>query len=177
MGDIVAYHFRFRLFAAILAIASADLASLGSATAEDLPASWKKSMTNDPATNHYVAQAMKPLDNPDAQTLRVVKLANSLATLCSGASLNKKALYAYMTETRFAEIMGKAYNEAAFLADSSFRYFDYRALAHLCAGSAYLFGPDGHLAQGLLKPGRGKPGMSYDPGNPLVILPPIARKS
>jgi len=173
----VTYHFRLCLFTALLAIASAGLVSPGPAAAEEVPAFWKKSMTNDPATNHYVAEAMKPLDNPDAQTLRVVKLANSLATLCSGASLNKKALYAYMTETRFAEIKGTAYNEAAFLADSTFRYFDYRALAHLCAGSAYLFGPKGHLAPGLLKPGKGKPKASYDPDNAFITLPPLARRS
>lgn len=172
MGDVVTDNVWAGLLAAILLIASA-----GFAMAEELPASWKKSMTNDPATNCYRAQAMKPLDNPDGQTLRVVKLANTLGTLCSGAALNKKALYAYMTETRFAEIKGKAYNEAAFLADSTFRYFDYRALAHLCAGSAYLFGPEGHLAKGLLKTGKGKPKASYDPGNPFVPLPPIARKS
>ena len=175
--DGVTYNFRFSLFAAFLAVASAGLASVDWATAAELPSSWKKSMTNDPAANYYVAQAMKPLDNPDAQTLRVVKLASSLATLCSGASLNKKALYAYMAETRFAEIKGKAYNEAAFLADSTFRYFDYRALAHLCAGSAYLFGPNGHLAPGLLKAGKGKPKMSYDPDNPFITLPPLARRS
>jgi hypothetical protein len=157
------------------------IVSSGLATAEEMPASWKKSMSGDPATNHYVAEAMKPLDNPDAQTLRVVKLANTLATLCSGAALDKKALYAFMTETRFADIKGKAYNEAAFLADSTFRYFDYRALAHLCAGSAYLFGPQGHLAPGLLKTSkagkRGRPKMSYDSENPFVTLPPLARKS
>lgn len=172
MGDIVTYHFRSWLLAAIFTISSVGLAS-----GEQMPASWTKSMTNDPATNYYLAQAMKPLDNPDAQTLRVVKLANTLATLCSGAALNKKALYAYMTETHFAEIKGRAYNEAAFLADSTFRYFDYRALAHLCAGSAYLFGPEGHLAKGLLKSGKGKPKAGYDADNPFVPLPPIARKS
>jgi hypothetical protein len=151
--------------------------SAGFATAEEMPAFWKKSMTNDPATNYYVTQAMKPLDNPDAQTLRVVKLANALGNLCSGAQLNKKALFSYMTETGFADIKGKAYNEAAFLADSTFRYFDYRALAHLCAGSAYLFGPKGQLAPGLLKIGKGKPKASYDSSNPFVSLPPLARKS
>ncbi|TCS05356.1 hypothetical protein EV281_1031039 [Rhizobium sp. BK418] len=138
-------------------------------------------MTGDPATNHYIAKAMKPLDNADAQTLRVLKLADTLATLCSGTELDKKALYAFMTETRFADIRGKAYNEAAFLADSTFRYFDYRALAHLCAGSGYLFGPEGHLAPGLLRSGktgkRGGPKMSYDSENPFVPLPPLARKS
>ncbi|MBB3308628.1 hypothetical protein FHT78_000357 [Rhizobium sp. BK196] len=172
----MASHLRSCLLAALVTIACAGIAA-----AEEMPAFWKKSMTGDPATNHYLAEAVKPLDNPDAQTLRVVKLANTLATLCSGASLDKKALYAYMTATRFAEIKGKAYNEAAFLADSSFRYFDYRALAHLCAGSAYLFGPQGHLAPGLLEIGKagkgGRPAMGYDPANPLVILPPIARKS
>jgi len=151
--------------------------SAGFATAEEMPAFWKKSMTNDPATNYYVKQAMKPLDNPDAQTLRVVKLANALGNLCSGAQLNKKALFSYMTETGFADIKGRAYNEAAFLADSTFRYFDYRALAHLCAGSAYLFGPKGQLAPGLLKTGKGKPKASYDSSNPFVSLPPLARKS
>lgn len=172
----MACRFRSGLLAASLMIVFAGLA-----TAEEIPASWKKSMTGDPAKNHYVAEAMKPLDNADAQTLRVVKLANTLGTLCSGAALDKKALYAFMTQTHFADIKGKAYNEAAFLADSTFRYFDYRALAHLCAGSAYLFGPDGHLAPGLLKAGKSgkgsKPKMSYDSENPFIPLPPLARKS
>lgn len=168
----MAHSFRSCLLAAIAVTVSA-----GSSMAEEVPASWKKSMTGDPATNYYLAQAMKPLANPDAQTLRVVKLANTLSNLCSGASLDKKALYAYMTETRFADIKGNAYNEAAFLADSTFRYFDYRSLAHLCAGGAYLFGPEGHLAPGLLKAGRSKPKMSYDSQNPFIPLPPLARKS
>ncbi len=172
MGDVLAHSFRSGLLAASLMIACAGLAA-----ADEMPASWKKSMTGDPAKNHYVAEALKPLANPDAQTLRVVKLADTLARLCSGAALDKKALYAFMTEARFAEIKGKAYNEAAFLADSSFRYFDYRALAHLCAGSATLFGPQGRLAPGVLKPGKGRPTASYDPDNPLVPLPPLARKS
>jgi hypothetical protein len=172
LGDIVICRLKAGLLVAGLVALSAQLA-----TADEIPAFWAKSMVNDPAKNYYVAQAMKPLDNPDAQTLRVIKLADALANLCAGASFNKKALYAYMTEARFAEIKGDAFNEAAFLADSTFRYFDYRALAHLCAGSAYLFGPEGHLAKGVLKPGKGKPKASYDPSRPFVGVPPIARKS
>ncbi len=170
------HRFRAGLLAAFLAAIFAGM-SAHFATAEEMPASWKKSMVGDPAKNHYVAEAMKPLANPDAQTLRVVKLADTLASLCSGASLNKVALNAYMTEARFAEIKGDAFNEAAFLADNTFRYFDYRALAHLCAGSGYLFGPEGHLAKGVLKPGKGRPKAGYDSGNPFVSIKPIARRS
>lgn len=151
------------------------MVSVGVSSAEDLPAFWAKSMTNDPATNYYVAQSMKPLASADAQILRVYMLAMIAGKFCSGASVNKAGIDAYLLMVN-ATLKEETYNDAAFLADDSFKYFDYRALAHLCAGSDYLFGPEGHLAAGLVRSGDGKPRMLRDPKNQFIRLPPLARK-
>jgi hypothetical protein len=39
----------------------------------------------------------------------------------------------------------------------TFNHFDYRTLAHLCAGAEYIFGAKGKLAQAIGKPGKGEP--------------------
>ena len=152
------------------------ISSWASAIAAPIPEFWKKSMTDDPATNYYVSQALKPLPTQDAQTLRVVYLADLLGHACRGASVNKKALNAFKKSSGYSAITGKAYDEAAFLVDDSVKYVDYRALAHLCAGTGYLFGPQGHLAFGLVKPGVGRPVMSYDPNNPYIRLKSVRKK-
>jgi hypothetical protein len=144
--------------------------------AAQLPSYWRKSMTNDPATNYFVAQSMKPLASADAQALRIVKLAGIAGGQCKGSAVNRKALQAYKIQVGYSKIKGKAYDDAAFLADDSFKYFDYGALAHLCAGTDYLFGPDGHLAPGVVRPGKGLPKASYDPRNPYVRVSPLMKK-
>jgi hypothetical protein len=151
------------------------LSAIGSGAAQ-LPSYWRKSMTNDPATNYYVAQSMKPLASVDAQTLRVVQLAGIAGGQCKGAAVNAKALQAYKAKAGYSKLKGKAYEDAAFLADDSFKYFDYQSLAHLCAGSGYLFGPEGHLAAGLVKTGKGGPKAPYDGENPYLRLPSLMKK-
>ena len=158
----------------ILAIILTAL-SHGTCDAAKFPSYWQKTMTNDPATNYFVAQSMKPLGSSDAQTLRVVQLASVAGTQCRGAALNSKAMRAYKKSKGYAGIKGKAYDDAAFLADDSFKYFNFGALAHLCAGTDYLFGPEGHLAPGLVRAGKGVPIASYDPQNPYVRLKQLKR--
>ncbi|WP_244489925.1 hypothetical protein [Rhizobium sp. Leaf391] len=75
-----------------------------------------------------------------------------------------------MKRVRYSKIKGKAVEDAAFLAEGRFRYFDYRTLAHLCAGIDYLFGPEGQLVPRLIKTGTGEPKVSYDPNNPYIPM-------
>jgi len=150
------------------ALAFGLASAVGVCNAAKTPASWAKSMTNDPATNSYLARVEKLLLVRDAETMRIVTLVRLLGKECRGASVNKKALAAFMKEANYSGIKGKAYEQAVFLTEHSLKYFDYRMLAHLCAGSDYLFGPEGRLAAGLLKPGKGKPRASYDPNNPYL---------
>lgn len=155
--------------AALLAVSAfANLAA-----ADTLPASWAKTTTNDPASNSYLSTAMKPLANPDAETLRVIKLANVLVEFCNGAKLNTNVDKEYKRKTGYSNISGKTFEDAAFLADKSFNFFDYRKLAHLCAGSDYLFGPKGHLVAGLVQGSSGTPKLPYDPNNPYIRLEPL----
>ncbi|MGO7302076.1 hypothetical protein ACCS72_37945, partial [Rhizobium ruizarguesonis] len=48
---------------------------------------------------------------------------------------------AFLRRAGYTHIRGKTWDEAAFLADDWFQYFNYRSLAHLCAGIDYIFGP------------------------------------
>lgn len=146
------------------------LGSAGLCIADEMPAFWAKSMTNDPVTNSYLARTSKPLPDHDAETMRIVTLVKVLGKECRGASVNKKALKAFMKSANYAGIKGNSYDNAVFLTQHSLKYFDYRMLAHLCAGSDYLFGPQGHLAAGLIKVGKGKPRTSYDPRNPYLRI-------
>ncbi|WP_337267616.1 hypothetical protein [Oryzifoliimicrobium ureilyticus] len=146
-----------------------------SCAAEDIPAFWRKSMTNDPATNYYLAKSLKPLASNDAQTLRIVKMSLIIRSLCKGASIVPEVGNAFLRQAGYQAIQGEAFKEAAFLADNSFAYFDYRQLAHLCAGSAYLFGPEGHLVKGLIKGGSGEPAIPYGPNDPYLQLPPTTK--
>ncbi|MEZ2127166.1 MULTISPECIES: hypothetical protein [unclassified Sinorhizobium] len=95
--------------------------------------------------------------------------------LCEGASVNKQVANAYLQQTGYFALKGKAWDDATFLAQSEFSYFDVRALAHLCAGTDYLFGKYGKLATNLLKSGSGEPKLPYDPANPYIKVPPLPK--
>lgn len=142
---------------------------------EKYPAFWRKSMTNDPATNVYLVKFTRSLDNPAAETLRNVMLSLAVGHLCEGASVNKQVANAYLLQTGYFSLKGKAWDDASFLAQREFAYFDVRALAHLCAGADYLFGEHGKLAKDLLTPGSGEPKFPYDPANPYIQVPPLPK--
>ena len=145
------------------------------AGAEDLPAYWRKTMTNDPSTNFYLAQTLKPLSNKDAETIRVLRLSLIAGNLCLGASINTRTGEAFLQQAGYNRLRGKAWDEAAFLADDWFKYFNFRSLAHLCAGIDYIFGPKGKLVPNLVTAGKGEPKGPYDPQNPYLRLPPLRK--
>jgi hypothetical protein len=56
------------------------------------------------------------------------------------------------------------------VARMTFNQFDYRALAHLCAGIDFMFGTNAKLAPGIGTPGKGEPRDAYDPNNPYLMV-------
>ncbi|WP_246665375.1 hypothetical protein [Rhizobium tropici] len=142
--------------------------------AEDIPAFWRKTMTNDPSTNWYLSEAMKRLPDADAEILRIYKLGGIVGTMCEGAKTNTAVGNLFLKTSGYGKITGDRYRETAFLADERFKYFDYQALAHLCAGGDYMFGPQGHLLPNLITGNKGIPKFSYDGRDPYIRLPSIS---
>ncbi|PDT03654.1 hypothetical protein CO666_13870 [Rhizobium chutanense] len=160
----------------LILLVAMTVSSAVSAAAEDFPAYWRKTMTNDPDTNFYLAQALKPLPNKEAETIRVLRLSLIAGNLCLGAIVNTRMREAFLQQAGYNSLRGKAWDEAAFLANDWFKYFNYRSLAHLCAGIDYMFGPEGRLAPNLVKAGKGEPKGSYDPLDSYYMrLPPLRK--
>ncbi|MFW8645209.1 hypothetical protein ACOJBO_34280 [Rhizobium beringeri] len=78
----------------LLVVISAS--STVAAAAEEIPAYWRKTMTNDPQTNFYLAEALKPLSNKDAETLKVLRLSLIVGNLCLGAAIDRRTGEAYL---------------------------------------------------------------------------------
>ncbi|OBY04179.1 hypothetical protein BAE36_27215 [Rhizobium leguminosarum bv. trifolii] len=164
-----------RIFKSLILLVVMSAPSAVGAAPESFPAYWRKTMTNDPSTNFYLAETLKPLPNKDAETLKVLRLSLIAGNLCLGAAVDRRTGEAYLQRAGYDRLRGKAWDEAAFLADDWFKYFNYRSLAHLCAGIDYIFGPEGKLVPNLVKPGMGEPKESYDPQNPYLRLPPLRK--
>ncbi|NKL07033.1 hypothetical protein [Rhizobium leguminosarum] len=164
-----------RIFKILILLAVISAASAAGSAAEGIPAYWRKTMTNDPQTNFYLAEALKPLPNKDAETLKVLRLSLIAGNLCLGATIDRRMGDAFLQRAGYGRLRGKTWDEAAFLANDWFKYFNYRSLAHLCAGIDYLFGSQGKLVPNLVKPGKGEPKASYDPQNPYLRLPPLRK--
>ncbi|RWX03192.1 hypothetical protein EHI45_34195 [Rhizobium leguminosarum] len=164
-----------RIFKSLILLVVRSASSTVAAAAEEIPAYWRKTMTNDPQTNFYLAEALKPLSNKDAETLKVLRLSLIAGNLCLGAAIDRRTGEAYLQRAGYDRIRGKAWDEAAFLANDWFKYFNYRSLAHLCAGIDYIFGPEGKLVPNLVRAGKGEPKGSYDPQNPYLRLPPLRK--
>lgn len=158
----------------ISAVGLALVVSAFSCFAADIPSFWRKSMTNDPATNWYLSEAMKPLANRGAETLRIQNLGGIIGNLCTDARINRSVGEDFLKRSRNSKLSGSAYNEAVFLADDQFKYFNYQALVHLCAGSDYLFGSQGHLLPNLISGTKDHPRFAYDPNNSFIRLASIA---
>ncbi|WP_286181740.1 hypothetical protein [Rhizobium sp. ICMP 5592] len=167
-------HSVIRAFRHVSFIAIALGLSAVTCAAADIPSFWRKTMTNDPATNWYLSEVMKPLTNRDAEVLRVQDLGGIVGNLCAGAILNRSVGENFMKHSGNSKLSSNAYKEAVFLADDQFKYFDYRALAHLCAGSDYLFGSQGHLIPNLISGAKEKPKFAYDPDNSYIRLASIS---
>ena len=142
---------------------------------EKFPAVWRKSMTNDPATNYDLKKYSGSLGNPSADVLRNVMLSLALNHYCEGSLVNQKAASSYLKSSGYYSLSGKAWDDASFLAQDQFKNFDYESIAHLCAGIGYLFGEKGVLIKNVLSPGSGEPNGAYDAANPYASVPPLRK--
>jgi len=79
----------------------------------------------------------------------------------------------FLVQSGYFTLKGKAWKDADFLAEDAFKYLDYETVAHLCAGTDYLFGGHGVLVENLMSAGTGEPRMPYDSANPYIRLPPL----
>jgi hypothetical protein len=140
-------------------------------TAEKYPKLWKKTMVNDASINPYVKKYTSTLSDPTATAVRNIMLAQAVGSLCQSTKLDKKIVSAYRKASKVPASGSAELKASVFLAESEFRMFDYRALAHLCAATDLLFGKSGMLIPGSVKPGIGEPKLAYDPSNPYIILP------
>jgi hypothetical protein len=127
------------------------IAAPNPAGAKEISRYWKRSMTNDPATNYYLAKVTLPLGNPDADLLRAVLVSLVAKKWCSGVRLDKAASNRFMKDNGYYAIKGKRRFEAEFLAKNNLIFITEVDIAHLCAGLDFLFGPTGKLSPGLLK--------------------------
>ena len=155
----------------IAIITAALLALAGTAVAaEKFPAAWRKTMTNDPATNFYLAKYTVDLAEPLQTAQRNFIIAKLVGSLCSGARIDKGNLRKYLARTG-VEAAPLAVRRAAYdTARMTFNGFDYRTLAHLCAAVDFMFGRDGKLVPGAGKAGKGEPKVAYDPQNPYFMV-------
>jgi hypothetical protein len=142
------------------------------------PEHWRKTMVNDPAKNMYLRKFSEPLGNPNADILRNVTLSIVIRDACEGKlAFNQAVADDYLVKSGFFKLKGKAWDDASFLSASEFNGLDYRAVAHLCAGISYLFGPQGALIKGLFAPGTGEPKRAYDSANPYFRVGPLKKPS
>ncbi|WP_225039676.1 hypothetical protein WGT02_14200 [Rhizobium sp. T1470] len=133
-------------------------------------------MTNDPASNLYLAKFTRRLNTPEAGLLRTVILSLMAGHACKGSATDEGAGIAFLKQNGYFDLRGKAWDDANFLAQTEFKQFDYRELAHLCAGIDYLFGNDGIIARNVVSKGLGEPSFPYDPNNPYIRVPGLPKR-
>lgn len=152
----------------------AEAAFPAAAFADNIPASWRKTMTDDPATNFYLRKFSRSLKTPDAETVRNLTLAKELANGCFGAKTNKQVEKTYRRQSGFDLFTPDAFQSASAIAMPEFSYFDTRALVHLCAGSRYLFGKKGRLIAGLITADTTKTKWPANQIRSFVVVVPLA---
>jgi hypothetical protein len=135
---------------------------------EKFPPSWRKTMTNDPATNFYLTKFTADLGDPLQTAARNFVIARLVGSLCQGAKIAKPKLVKYLASAGMDDAAVAAQRAAYDGVRMTFNQFDYRELAHLCAGIEYMFGSKGKLIAGVGKPGKGEPRDAYDPLNPYL---------
>ncbi|WP_271898487.1 hypothetical protein [Candidatus Phyllobacterium onerii] len=154
----------------LIIVAALTVLSHRATAAEKFPASWRKTMTNDPATNPYLTEYSLDLQNPLQTGARNFIVARLVGSYCQGAKINRSKLLAYLASTGMGNAALSAQRDAYDAARMTFTHFDYRALAHLCAGAEYMLGAKGKLAQDIGEPGKGEPRDAYDPLNPMIMV-------
>src|SRR4051812_43706331 len=117
--------------------------------AEKFPASWRKTMTNDPATNFALSKYTVDLAEPLQTAERNFIMAKLVGSFCSGAKIQNRKLKKYLAEAGLEDASLATRRAAYDAASITFDQFDYRDLAHLCAGVDFMFGPNGKLAAGI----------------------------
>jgi hypothetical protein len=70
--------------------------------ADKFPATWRKSMTNDPGTNYFLNRHSTSLSDPASTAIRNIMLARVVASECQSARLNKAKVKAYRDSGRLA---------------------------------------------------------------------------
>jgi hypothetical protein len=146
-----------------------------SAHADDIPNSWKRTMTNDPSTNYFLARVVVPLGNKDAELLRTVILSLVAIRYCKDVHVDDTVAQPFLTQNGYYTLRGKKWSDAQFAARDNLRNVTHREIAHLCAGLDYLFGPKGKMAPHLLIFGTTGPKYPFDPRNQYISLPELPK--
>ncbi|NEI82261.1 hypothetical protein GR240_37380, partial [Rhizobium leguminosarum] len=106
-----------RIFKSLIVLVVISASSAVGAAADEIPAYWRKTMTNEPQTNFYLAEALKPLPNKDAETLKVLRLSLIAGNLCLGAAVDRRTGEAFLQRAGYSRLRGRTWDEAVFLAD------------------------------------------------------------
>lgn len=154
-------------------LAAAFLSLAAASHGDEIPGSWKRTMTNDPSTNYFLAKITKPLGSKDAELLRTVIVSLVAIKFCKGVSVNDAVAKPFLKANGYYEIRGKAWSDAQFLAKDGLHSFTHRELAHLCVGLNYLFGPSGAMASNLVTFKATEPKYPYNPANPYPKIPEL----
>lgn len=151
------------------------MGGLVSATRADtpLPDRWRKTMTSDPETNYFLRKYSESLPDQMETVVRSTMLFRLLSVGCRGVSFDNSVMDAYVKNSGFFALPIETAKEASRLGAALFDYFDYEALAHLCAGSDYLFGPKGVLLKNAMSKGSGELAIRYEPKNLYLKVRPI----
>src|SRR5690242_14585766 len=90
----------------LLTITTTLLFAIGSGTvaAEKFPASWRKTMTNDPATNFPLSKYTVDLAEPLQTAERNYIVARLVGSLCSGAKIEKTKLKKYLAASGLGDV-------------------------------------------------------------------------
>ena len=142
-------------------------------TAEKLPDRWRKTMTNDPATNERLVNYATPMPDKADEAVRIMLLARTVGQACQSAAIDRAALTGFVDRTIVGTMSRRDLEAASERAMTRFNGFDYQDLAHLCAGIDHLFGKNGVLAKGLVSPGAGEPAFPYNPASPYFKIQPL----
>jgi hypothetical protein len=139
------------------------------AAAEPLPENWKKTMTGDPATNFFLKKYSEKSEKPAVQYYRDMYLV-ALLSGCGTLDIRLKTFFEYEKAIGFDAFSEKDIKDAKFDVGVFMRGMDVRTAAHLCAGGDYMFGKDGVLIAGVMRPNGQPLNVQYDPKNPYIML-------
>lgn len=144
-----------------------------SEASQALPQSWRRTMTSDPDANYFLKAYSGDLATKMATVVRNIMLFRLLSTGCRDVNVSQVIVDRYAKKSGFLELGLEDGKNASRLGAAQFDYFDYDALAHLCAGSDYLFGSRGVLIKDAMSKGSGELAIPYNPENLYLKVRPI----